>query len=212
MRLGDLGALEDGWAGWTLDRTGLHDPAGRSYRLDALRAWWITCEQARQWRRAYDAGMFGRGSRGRCAAPVPGSPAAEGRPGDRGGVGGNPLRGRSIAGASDAACPAPEPFGLHRPTPGKPLSETAHHRAAAGADVPPHPRGLAVPDAGEAGAPGHAAGTGRADSPADGRRRRRDAGRSAPPGAGLVSSLEQVTRPALHPLPRKASGEVSRAR
>ncbi|MBA2078754.1 MAG: hypothetical protein BGP10_06980 [Rhodanobacter sp. 68-29] len=53
VRLGDLGALCDDWAGWTLNRLGLHDPAGRTYRLDAMRAWWITAEQARFWRQGH---------------------------------------------------------------------------------------------------------------------------------------------------------------
>ena len=77
VRLGDLGALCDDWAGWTLNRLGLHDPAGRTYRLDAMRAWWITCEQAQFWREGrpslLGASTVPSGSRGRCAAPVSGS-------------------------------------------------------------------------------------------------------------------------------------------
>jgi DNA-binding XRE family transcriptional regulator len=54
LRCGDLGALSDEWAGWTINRLGLHAPAGRTYRERDMRVWWQTCEQARLFREAYD--------------------------------------------------------------------------------------------------------------------------------------------------------------
>jgi hypothetical protein len=40
--------------GWTINRLGLHAPAGRTYRERDMRIWWQTCEQARLFREAYD--------------------------------------------------------------------------------------------------------------------------------------------------------------
>ncbi|WP_329743443.1 DUF3653 domain-containing protein [Dyella sp. A6] len=31
MRMGDLGALDDAWSGWTLNRNGLWSPEGKRY-------------------------------------------------------------------------------------------------------------------------------------------------------------------------------------
>jgi hypothetical protein len=59
LRCGDLGALHDEWTGWTINRLGLHAPAGRSYRERDMRAWWLTCEQARLFREAYDRETLG---------------------------------------------------------------------------------------------------------------------------------------------------------
>jgi hypothetical protein len=59
LRCGDLGALCDEWTGWTINRLGLHAPAGRSYRERDMRAWWLTCEQARLFREAYDRETLG---------------------------------------------------------------------------------------------------------------------------------------------------------
>ena len=58
MRCGDLGMLSEEWAGWTLNRLGLHAPAGRTYRERDMRLWWQTCEQARLFREAYDRGAL----------------------------------------------------------------------------------------------------------------------------------------------------------
>lgn len=59
LRCGDLGALHDEWTGWTVNRLGLHAPAGRSYRERDMRVWWLTCEQARLFREAYDRDTLG---------------------------------------------------------------------------------------------------------------------------------------------------------
>lgn len=59
LRCGDLGALCDEWTGWTVNRLGLHAPAGRSYRERDMRVWWLTCEQARFFREAYDRDTLG---------------------------------------------------------------------------------------------------------------------------------------------------------
>ena len=53
-RLGGFGALNDNWAGWTINRNGLWSPDGKHYPEPAMRRWWITCEQARFWRETYD--------------------------------------------------------------------------------------------------------------------------------------------------------------
>lgn len=58
-RCGDLGALEDEWAGWTINRLGLHAPAGRTYREADMRHWWLTSEHARFWRESYDLATSG---------------------------------------------------------------------------------------------------------------------------------------------------------
>jgi len=54
LRLGDLGALDDAWAGWTVNRNGLWSPDGKRYHQGTMRHWWTTCEQARFWREDYD--------------------------------------------------------------------------------------------------------------------------------------------------------------
>jgi hypothetical protein len=54
VRLGDLGALDAAWDGWTLNRNGLWSPDGKRYHQDTMRHWWITSEQARFWREDYD--------------------------------------------------------------------------------------------------------------------------------------------------------------
>lgn len=55
-RLGDLGALNDQWSGWTLNRNGLWSPEGRGFHTAAMRHWYLTIEHARLWREAYDRG------------------------------------------------------------------------------------------------------------------------------------------------------------
>lgn len=59
LRLGDLGALDDAWAGWTVNRNGLWSPDGKRYHQGTMRHWWITCEQARFWREDYDRRTLG---------------------------------------------------------------------------------------------------------------------------------------------------------
>ena len=54
-RMGDLGAMHDSWAGWIINRNGLWSPDGKHYPEPAMRRWWMTCEQARFFREAYDA-------------------------------------------------------------------------------------------------------------------------------------------------------------
>lgn len=44
-RLGDLGALNDQWSGWTLNRNGLWSPEGRGFRTAAMRHWHLTIER-----------------------------------------------------------------------------------------------------------------------------------------------------------------------
>ena len=66
LRLGDLGALDEAWCGWTLNRNGLWSPDGKRYDQSAMRHWWITCEQARWWREDYD-----RRALGGVGAPAP---------------------------------------------------------------------------------------------------------------------------------------------
>jgi len=58
-RLGDLGALEPAWAGWTLNRNGLWSPDGKQHRPDMMTAWWLVSEQARFWRADYDRRTLG---------------------------------------------------------------------------------------------------------------------------------------------------------
>lgn len=55
LRTGDLGALCDEWAGWTINRLGLHAPAGRTYRECDMRRWWLTIEQAHLFLKNYEA-------------------------------------------------------------------------------------------------------------------------------------------------------------
>jgi len=66
VRLGDLGALDDAWDGWTLNRNGLWSPDGKRYHQGTMRHWWITSEQARWWREDYD-----RRTLGGVGAPAP---------------------------------------------------------------------------------------------------------------------------------------------
>jgi hypothetical protein len=187
LRCGDLGALCDDWAGWTLNRLGLHDPAGRTYRLDAMRAWWITAEQARFWRQGH---RLARDSE-RLEGASTFAPAVSGQ--------GEVIRRETARPVipRDTAAPAEPPL--------------AAHEGRAAAALPARPPSLAETAAAEAGAPGSAAGAGRAGSPAEGRRRRRGAG-SAPQGAGLVSSLKQVATTGRKPKPVKASRGVPDAR
>jgi hypothetical protein len=55
LRGGDLGGLQDAWAGWYLNpRTAeLVSPNGYSFKPAGLTAWPLTCEQARFWRDDY---------------------------------------------------------------------------------------------------------------------------------------------------------------
>lgn len=56
VRLGDLGALDDRWDGWTLNRNGLWAPDGHRFDEHWMRRWWLVSEQARLFRMAYDRG------------------------------------------------------------------------------------------------------------------------------------------------------------
>jgi hypothetical protein len=58
-RLGDLGAMHDSWAGWIVNRKGLWSPDGKHYPEPFMRRWWLTCEQARFFREAYDRDTLG---------------------------------------------------------------------------------------------------------------------------------------------------------
>jgi hypothetical protein len=58
-RLGDLGAMHDSWAGWIINRNGLFSPDGKHYPERFMRRWWLTCEQARFFREAYDRETLG---------------------------------------------------------------------------------------------------------------------------------------------------------
>ncbi len=55
-RLGDLGALHDGWAGWMINaRSGeLVSPSGYTFEPKGFANWQGICEQARMWRQDYD--------------------------------------------------------------------------------------------------------------------------------------------------------------
>jgi len=57
-RLGDLGAIQPAWAGWTLNRNGLFPEDGRRFDLESMRLWWVTQNQAACFRRAYDEGRI----------------------------------------------------------------------------------------------------------------------------------------------------------
>ncbi len=59
LRTGALGALCDEWSGWTINRLGLHAPAGRTYRERDMRHWWLTIEHAHLFREAYDRETLG---------------------------------------------------------------------------------------------------------------------------------------------------------
>jgi DNA-binding transcriptional regulator YiaG len=59
IRLGDLGALDPTWTGWTINRNGLWSPTGKKYDPDGMAKWWLVSEQARFFRDAYDRGLFG---------------------------------------------------------------------------------------------------------------------------------------------------------
>ena len=67
-RLGDLGALHDAWAGWTLHaRTGeLISPNGYRFEPGKLALWPLLCEQARFWRQD-----FARRTAGGCGGEAP---------------------------------------------------------------------------------------------------------------------------------------------
>jgi hypothetical protein len=58
-RLGDLGAMNDSWTGWIINRNGLFSPDGKHYPERFMRRWWLTCEQARFFREAYDRETLG---------------------------------------------------------------------------------------------------------------------------------------------------------
>jgi DNA-binding transcriptional regulator YiaG len=58
LRLGDLGALDDSWTGWTVNRNGLWSPTGQRYNEPEMSRWWLTVEQSRLFREAYDVGLF----------------------------------------------------------------------------------------------------------------------------------------------------------
>jgi hypothetical protein len=177
LRLGDLGALCDDWAGWTLNRLGLHDPAGRTYRLDAMRAWWITAEQARFWRQGHrlpcgSERLEGASSFAPAASGQGEAPRRETARPDQHRHTAAPAN-RSSSGASAAAIAR---LGVT----GQPASRTGGEAGAC--------------DRRRAGAAGR-----------QGVRQAPGAARSAPAGAGLVSSLKQVRSQGLKPKQDKAS-------
>lgn len=162
LRTGDLGALRDDWDGWTLDRLGLHDPAGRTYRLDAMRHWWLTCEQARFWRQSYALACDSERLEGASTF----APKASGQGAD------HPRETATADGSRVDAVPA---------------DRSPSGASAAALTVEASPRRAAVPAGRRA----------RATVATPGRRGRwgkshQGAGRSAPAGAGLVSSSKQV--------------------
>ena len=75
FRLGDLGALQSEWRGWSIGRAGLVSPEGRVYARGDFAWWSLTCRQAEAWRVAQGragrpAALKGQGlARGR-GAPV----------------------------------------------------------------------------------------------------------------------------------------------
>ncbi|WP_082190103.1 VC1465 family Xer recombination activation factor [Frateuria defendens] len=91
-RLGDLGALNDAWSGWTLGHSGLCSPEGREFRAEDMRRWWSIVQLARLWREAYDRG-------------------------DIGGVGAPPPRGREAVTLQPEAGEAAPSAGRAAPTP-----------------------------------------------------------------------------------------------
>lgn len=213
LRMGDLGALHDSWAGWRLDRLGLHDPAGRHYDQHAMRFWWITCEQARFWREGRpcvvapvsEPRAARAGSRGDCKAVVSGSsvtavpelatllPAGK-RALRRKDV---PKRLRRVTRpAVRQATPwattgrTPHRMGSPHPSPAEPLLKGTEppYRSGRAASVPVS--GQERPAGACAG--GQAAGANRAGAAGRKPRLRQEAARSAPAGAGLVSSSKQV--------------------
>lgn len=66
-RLGDLGALDDAWDGWTINRNGLFSPDGRKFEAAAMRHWWSQIDRARLWQEAYERGEI-RGCGGKAPA------------------------------------------------------------------------------------------------------------------------------------------------
>lgn len=72
-RLGDLGALHDGWAGWMINaRTGeLVSPNGYTFEPKRFSNWQGICERARLWQRDYE-----RRASGAVGALAPARPQA----------------------------------------------------------------------------------------------------------------------------------------
>ncbi|HET8638404.1 MAG TPA: VC1465 family Xer recombination activation factor [Acidobacteriaceae bacterium] len=54
LRLGDLGALESSWDGWSLRGDRLVSPEGHSFAVSDLAWWSLTCRQAEGFRKAFD--------------------------------------------------------------------------------------------------------------------------------------------------------------
>jgi len=77
FRLGDLGALQPEWRGWSIGRAGLVSPEGRTYGRGDFAWWSLTCRQAEAWRGAQ--GRAGRAAalRGHGLARGRGAPVAE---------------------------------------------------------------------------------------------------------------------------------------
>ena len=87
LRCGDLGALHEGWAGWTLTSRGeLVSANGYRFEPWRLAQWPIVAEQARFWRQGYDQSVAG-------------------------GVGAKPLRMRSFAVGDAVSSIQPAPAG-----------------------------------------------------------------------------------------------------
>lgn len=117
LRLGDLGALDDAWAGWTVNRNGLWSPDGKRYHQGTMRHWWITCEQARFWREDYD-----RRTLGGVGASAPARPQAVTL------LISQPGRGEQDAGQRPSLAPA-----RHMPTPAAALDRVTEEPAGSAA-------------------------------------------------------------------------------
>ncbi len=123
LRCGDLGALHDGWAGWTLTPRGeLVSGNGYVFQPWRLAAWPIVCEQARFWLQDR-----ARSAAGGVGAPAPAS------------AGARPEAGRTLpdAEAVHPAAPAapvgtPAPFPAEPAFKGAPGSMTVAHAAGFG--------------------------------------------------------------------------------
>lgn len=59
FRLGDLGALQPEWRGWSIGRAGLVSPEGLVYARGDFAWWSLTCRQAEAWRRERDRSRAG---------------------------------------------------------------------------------------------------------------------------------------------------------
>jgi hypothetical protein len=70
-RLGDLGALQPEWRGWSISRAGLVSPEGHTYERSDFAWWSLTCRQAEAFRQGRAAQ---RRATGRSVSQPPGVP------------------------------------------------------------------------------------------------------------------------------------------